>query len=165
MQNLDGYKVGGTVHIVVNNQIGFTTTPIQGRSGLHCTEVAKAIDAPIIHVNGDDADMVDAVMRAAVLYRNKFQKDIVVNLVGYRRYGHNEQDQPAFTQPMMYKKIEATLPVFLKYTESLLKNKQFTSEEIQAHVQDANSKLEVAYAKSRSEAAPIPSPDEVVIST
>lgn len=97
MQNLDGYGVKGTVHIVCNNQIGFTTTPVKARSGLYCTEVAKSIDAPIIHVNGDNPDLVDAVMRTAVRYRNKFQKDIVIDLIGYRRYGHNEQDQPSFT--------------------------------------------------------------------
>lgn len=90
MANLQGYNVKGAIHIVVNNQIGFTTTPIKARSSLYCTDVTKAIDAPIVHVNGDDPDLVDAIMRMAVRYRAKYQKDIVIDLIGYRRYGHNE---------------------------------------------------------------------------
>ena len=105
MTNLDNYNTYGVIHIVANNQIGFTTTPAEARTGLYCTDVAKSIQAPIIHVNADDPELVSAVMRLSMRYREKFHKDIFVDVIGYRRYGHNEQDQPAFTQPMMYQEI------------------------------------------------------------
>lgn len=105
MAELDGYKSGGMIHIVANNQIGFTTLPKDSRSGLYCTDLAYTIQAPVIHVNADEPDLVDRVITLAVQYRNKFKKDIFVDLVGYRRFGHNEQDQPRFTQPYIYEKI------------------------------------------------------------
>ena len=103
MSYLNHYDNNGVVHVVANNQIGFTTTPAEARTGLYCTDVAKSIQAPIIHVNADEPEVVSEVMKIAVEYRQKFWKDIFVDIIGYRRYGHNEQDQPTFTQPMMYK--------------------------------------------------------------
>lgn len=94
MSYLKHYQTHGVIHIVANNQIGFTTTPAEARTGLYCTDVAKAIQAPILHVNADEPEMVNEVMKIAVEYRQTFHKDIFVDIIGYRRYGHNEQDQP-----------------------------------------------------------------------
>ena len=103
MQDLKNYKVGGTIHIVINNQVGFTTSPVKARSGHYCTDVAKSIGAPIFHVNADSLEDVSKTFKFAAEYRQKFGKDVVIDLIGYRKMGHNELDQPAFTNPMMYK--------------------------------------------------------------
>ena len=151
MQDLVDYTVGGTVHIVVNNQIGFTTTPKEARTGLYSTDVAKTIDAPIIHVNADEPELVDAVFNLALDYRMQFNKDFVVDLIGYRRYGHNELDQPAFTQPLMYKIIGSMPPVYEKYTKKLLEEGVLSVEQVKERVASYNKILEEAYGKSRSE--------------
>lgn len=119
MEKLNHFKVSGLIHVVANNQIGFTTTPAEARTGLYCTDVAKSIMAPIIHVNADEPELVDEAMRFAVEYRQKFKSDIFVDVIGYRRYGHNEQDQPAFTQPMMYQKINEHRPIYHIYADRL----------------------------------------------
>ena len=111
MAHLEDYRVGGTIHVVVNNQIGFTTLPNKSRSGIYCTDLAKSIESPIFHVNADSMDDVAKVFATAAEYRQKFKQDIVIDLIGYRRYGHNELDQPAFTQPLMYKRIGQMKPV------------------------------------------------------
>ncbi len=120
ISELPGYRVGGTLHIVINNQIGFTTMPSFSRSGPYCTDVAKMLDAPIFHVNGDDAEAVVHVSRIATEFRQKFQKDIVIDIFCYRRYGHNEGDEPAFTQPLMYKKIAKQETTRSKYANKLI---------------------------------------------
>ena len=97
MQNLPGYKVGGTIHVIVNNQIGFTTTPQKSRSTQYCSDLAKTINAPIFHVNADSMNDVAKTFRTAAKFRQKFQRDVVIDLIGYRRFGHNELDQPMFT--------------------------------------------------------------------
>lgn len=111
MQDLRNYGVGGTLHVVVNNQIGFTTVPMKGRSEMYATDLAKAINCPIFHVNADSMEDVHFVFNLAANYRQKFGRDVVVDLIGYRKMGHNELDQPSFTQPMMYKQIAKMTPV------------------------------------------------------
>lgn len=121
MVGLPSYKVGGTIHIVVNNQIGFTTNPMKSRSGVYCTDLAKSVEAPIFHVNADSMDDVGKVFAIAAEYRQKFKTDVVIDLIGYRKHGHNELDQPAFTQPLMYKRVAQMKPVAEQYEEQLVK--------------------------------------------
>jgi len=129
MSQLRGFRTGGTIHFVINNQIGFTTTPHYGRSAPYCTEIAKMVQAPIFHVNGDDPEAVVHVSRLAADYRNKFKEDVVVDMFCYRRSGHNEADEPSFTQPLMYKTIK-NHPTTLKiYEEQLFKEKILNQEE------------------------------------
>ncbi|KAI9871235.1 MAG: 2-oxoglutarate dehydrogenase E1 component [Pleopsidium flavum] len=130
---LPAYSTGGTVHIIVNNQIGFTTDPRFARSTPYCSDVAKAIDAPVFHVNGDDVEAVNWVCQLAADWRAEFKRDVVVDLVCYRKSGHNETDQPSFTQPLMYKRISEQEPQIDKYVDKLLKEKTFTKEDIEEH--------------------------------
>ena len=120
MQDLKDYSPKGVIHVVMNNQIGFTTGPAQGRSSLYCTEIAKAIGAPVFHVNANEPGILDMCIRIAVAYRFKFKKDIFIDIVGYRRYGHNEQDQPFFTQPKMYEVIKNMPTVYESYAKKMI---------------------------------------------
>ena len=129
LSELPGYRVGGTLHLVINNQIGFTTSPKHSRSSPYCSDVAKMIQAPIFHVNGDDPEAVAYVSRLAMDFRQKFKKDVIIDLFGYRRYGHNEMDEPAFTQPLMYKAIAEQIPVKDKYKQYLIENSILIDEE------------------------------------
>lgn len=106
LSDLPDYKTGGTIHIIVNNQIGFTTDPRYSRSSRYCTDVQKVVDGPIFHVNADDPESVIHCCNVAAKYRMRFHRDIVIDLIGYRRNGHNEIDEPMFTQPLMYTKIK-----------------------------------------------------------
>ncbi|HEY0420449.1 MAG TPA: thiamine pyrophosphate-dependent enzyme, partial [Acetobacteraceae bacterium] len=119
MSQLIGYRTGGTVHIVTNNQIGFTTVPAHAYSGLYCTDIAKAVQAPILHVNGDNPEAVTFVSRLAAEFRQQFATDIVIDIVCYRRHGHNESDEPAFTQPIMYGRIREMKTTRTVYAERL----------------------------------------------
>jgi 2-oxoglutarate dehydrogenase E1 component len=120
MQNLDDYEVGGILHVIANNQIGFTTSPKEGRSTPFCCDLAKAYQAPIIHVNADDPEAVEYAFKVAAEYRIKFKKDVVLDVIGYRRHGHNELDQPFFTQPLMYNIISNHKNVLSLYEAKLL---------------------------------------------
>ena len=131
--HLAGYSTGGTIHVVVNNQIGFTTNPQEARSTLYCTDVAKMIQAPILHVNGDDPEAVVHCVKLALAYRQRFSTDVVIDMVCYRRHGHNEGDEPSFTQPLLYEKIRRTKPVRERYTEELLRQGLLRPEDVGAH--------------------------------
>ncbi|UEM20379.1 2-oxoglutarate dehydrogenase E1 component [Skermanella mucosa] len=142
MSELKGYRVGGTIHFIINNQIGFTTMPSYSRSGPYCTDVAKMIQAPIFHVNGDDPEAVVHVARIAIEFRQKFKKDVVVDLFCYRRHGHNEGDEPAFTQPLMYKAIRSHATTREIYAKKLVDENVITAEESEKIVADFYKKLE-----------------------
>ena len=129
MSQLRGFKTGGTIHFVINNQIGFTTMPQYGRSAPYCTEIAKMVQAPIFHVNGDDPEAVVHVCRLATEFRNKFKVDVVVDMFCYRRSGHNEADEPSFTQPLMYKAIKKQITTRKKYETKLIENNTLSEEE------------------------------------
>jgi 2-oxoglutarate dehydrogenase E1 component len=130
MEKLRGYSVGGTIHLVFNNQVGFTTEPLDGRSGRYSTYVGKTNENMIIMVNADDPVKVRQAVIFALDYRNEFKKDVFVDIIGYRKYGHNEQDNPRFTQPVMYKTIDAMKPMYQKYSDQLISQGFFTREEI-----------------------------------
>ncbi|POW10705.1 hypothetical protein PSTT_05914 [Puccinia striiformis] len=147
--DLPHFGTGGTVHLVINNQIGFTTDPRQGRSTPYCTDIAKSIDAPIFHVNGDDVEAVTFVCQLAADWRAAFKKDVVVDIVCYRRHGHNETDQPSFTQPKMYQAIGKQPPTLKIYTDILIKEGSFTEQEINKHKEWVWSMMEKAYEGSQ----------------
>ena len=145
MSQLGGYRTGGTIHIVVNNQIGFTTSPWAARSSTYSTDIAKMIQAPVFHVNGDDPESVVRVSKLAFEYRQKFNKDIVIDLLCYRRRGHNEGDEPSYTQPMMYKLIEAKRSTRKLYTEALIGRGDITVEEAEEVLRDYQAQLESVF--------------------
>ncbi|KAL9620684.1 MAG: hypothetical protein Q9160_004820 [Pyrenula sp. 1 TL-2023] len=147
--SLPKYSTGGTVHIVVNNQIGFTTDPRFARSTPYCSDIAKAIDAPVFHVNGDDVEAVNFVCSMAADWRAEFKKDVVVDIVCYRKQGHNETDQPSFTQPRMYKRISEQEPQLDKYVDKLLKDNTFTKEDVDEHKKWVLGMLNDSFDRSR----------------
>ena len=139
---LKGYRTGGTIHIVVNNQVGFTTSPHAARSSTYSTDIAKMIQAPVFHVNGDDPEACVRVARLAFEYRQAFNKDIVIDMICYRRRGHNEGDEPSFTQPLMYKLIDAKRSTRKLYTEALIGRGDITVEEAEEVLRDYQQQLE-----------------------
>jgi len=145
LSQLKGYRVGGTIHVVVNNQVGFTTSPHAARSSTYSTDIAKMIQAPVFHVNADDPESVVRVARIAFEYRQAFKKDVVIDMVCYRRRGHNEGDEPSFTQPLMYKLIEAKRSTRKLYTEALIGRGDITVEEAEEVLQDYQSQLDAVY--------------------
>jgi multifunctional 2-oxoglutarate metabolism enzyme len=151
---LPGFTTGGTVHIVVNNQLGFTTAPSAGRSSVYATDIAKMVQAPIFHVNGDDPEACVWVTRLAHAFRRTFHKDVVIDLVCYRRFGHNEGDDPSYTQPLMYRAIEQHRSVRKLYMESLVNRGDITLEEAEAALEDYRKRLEEAFDQTRESAPP-----------
>ncbi len=146
LSQLRGYRTGGTIHVVINNQVGFTTAPEMSRSSTYATDVAKGIQAPIFHVNGDDPEACVRVARIAFDYRQKFNKDIVIDMLCYRRRGHNEGDEPSFTQPLMYKLIDAKRSARTLYTEALVGRGDITEEEAKEVAQDYQAQIEAVFA-------------------
>jgi 2-oxoglutarate dehydrogenase E1 component len=149
---LRGYRTGGTVHIIVNNQVGFTTAPQYSRSTVYATDVARMIQAPIFHVNGDDPEAVVRVGQLAYAYRQVFKKDVVIDMLCYRKRGHNETDNPSFTQPLMYDIIEAKRSTRKVYTEALIARGDITMEEAEAALRDYQQHLERAFTETRDAA-------------
>ncbi len=145
LSQLHGYRTGGTIHIVVNNQIGFTTAPADSRSTRYCTDVAKMIEVPIFHVNGDDPEAVVYVAELALDFRETFGHDVVIDLVCYRRHGHNEADEPAFTQPLMYEKIRVRPTIRALYTETLIQNGDLSKAEADTIAETFRDKMQNVY--------------------
>jgi len=150
LSELKGYRTGGTVHVIVNNQIGFTTSPAQARSGPYPSDIAKVVQAPIFHVNGDDPEAVVHVSRIATEYRSRFKKDVVVDMFCYRRHGHNEADEPAFTQPLMYRAIEARPSTREIYAQRLVEEGTVTQEQADAYVSEFQAELERQFEAAKS---------------
>ncbi|MEY4020642.1 MAG: 2-oxoglutarate dehydrogenase component, partial [Actinomycetota bacterium] len=146
LAGLPGYRTGGTIHIVVNNQVGFTTSPVASRTARYCTDVAKMIEAPIFHVNGDDPEACVRVAHLAFEYRQAFNKDVVIDMVCYRRRGHNEGDEPSFTQPLMYKLIDEKRTTRTLYTEALVGRGDITPVEAEEIARDYQAQLEEVFA-------------------
>jgi 2-oxoglutarate dehydrogenase E1 component len=146
LSGLPGYRTGGTIHIVINNQVGFTTSPIASRTSVYSTDFAKITQAPVFHVNGDDPEACVRVARLAFEYRQEFNKDIVIDMVCYRRRGHNEGDEPSFTQPLMYKMIDAKRSTRTLFTEALVGRGDLTPEEADEIARDYQAQLESIFA-------------------
>ena len=151
MAQLDGYKTGGTIHIVVNNQIGFTTNYLDGRSSTYCTDVGKATLSPVLHVNADDVEAVVHAMHFAVAYRNRFKRDVFIDLLGYRKYGHNEGDEPRFTQPKLYKAIANHKNPRDIYAEKLISERVITHHELELMEKEYKARMEENLEVSRKE--------------
>ncbi|EOR72339.1 alpha-ketoglutarate decarboxylase [Thermobifida fusca TM51] len=162
LSQLRGYRTGGTIHIIVNNQVGFTTSPKDSRSSVYATDVARMVQAPIFHVNGDDPEAVVRVARLAFAYRQEFNKDVVIDLVCYRRRGHNEADNPSFTQPLMYDIIDAKRSTRKLYTEALIGRGDITLEEAEEALRDYQEQLERAFAETREAAKKPIEPGSVI---
>lgn len=148
---LPGYATGGTIHIVVNNQIGFTTLPQEGRSTLYCTDIAKAFDCPVFHVNAEDPEACTFVARLAIEIRQKFQRDVFIDLIGYRKYGHNEGDEPSFTQPLHYQIIRSKKSIRDLYFDSMSEEGRKRADKLDA---DFRARLHSAYEQAKKASIP-----------
>ncbi|GBE30538.1 2-oxoglutarate dehydrogenase E1 component [bacterium BMS3Bbin04] len=151
LSQLKGYTTGGTIHLVINNQIGFTTDPSDSRTSHYCTDIAKSIQAPIFHVNGDDPEATVFTIQLALKFRQEFGKDVVVDMVCYRRHGHNESDEPRFTQPLLYKKLKDHPSVRNIYTEKLVKDGTFTEKEAVDIASEFERRLQQQFELARNE--------------
>jgi 2-oxoglutarate decarboxylase len=164
MSALPGYETGGTVHLVINNQLGFTTNPESARSSIYASDVAKIVQAPIFHVNGDDPEACVRVGRLAFAFRQTFHKDVVIDMVCYRRFGHNEQDDPSLTQPLLYQLIKEHRSVRKLYTEALVRRGDITLDEAEEVLKDFSKRLQAALDETRASAPPevteLPPPPE-----
>jgi multifunctional 2-oxoglutarate metabolism enzyme len=151
LSGLSGYRTGGAVHVVINNQLGFTTAPASARTSVYPTDVAKMVQAPIFHVNGDDPEACVRAARLAFSFRQTFHKDVVIDVVCYRKYGHNEGDDPSYTQPLMYQRIDAKRSVRKLYTETLVRRGDITLEAAESALDDFNNRLQTVLDEVRGE--------------
>ena len=152
LSQLEGYTTGGTVHLIINNQIGFTANPIELRSTPYCTDVARGVQAPIFHVNGDDPEAAIRVAEIAFDYRQQFKKDVVIDMFCYRRHGHNEGDDPSYTQPILYRKIKNHPSVATLYAERLIRDGTVSEDEVQALRKEVSERLSAAYDAAQKQA-------------
>ncbi|PYV11458.1 MAG: multifunctional oxoglutarate decarboxylase/oxoglutarate dehydrogenase thiamine pyrophosphate-binding subunit/dihydrolipoyllysine-residue succinyltransferase subunit [Acidobacteria bacterium] len=149
LSQLPGYRTGGTIHVIINNQIGFTTRPEEARSSPYATDLAKSVQAPIFHCNGDDPEAAIRVASLGFAYRQRFKKDVVIDIVCYRRHGHNEADEPSYTQPLLYKKISEHPSVLALYAERLVREGALSAEEVEGVRVQIERRLEEAFEESR----------------
>jgi 2-oxoglutarate dehydrogenase E1 component len=156
MSQLEGYKTGGTLHIVINNQIGYTTLPENARSTRYSTDIAKMLMVPIFHVHGEDPEAILHVARLAADYRREFGKDVVIDLVCYRRYGHNEGDEPYFTQPQMYERVRQRPPLYQLYADQMISEGVVRQDDLDKMAEAINAQLEKAYASVHGSECPFP---------
>ena len=153
LQALEGYTTGGTIHLITNNQIGFTTEPSESRSTRYASDLAKGFDVPIIHVNADDVEGSIAAVRLAMAFRDRFGRDVVIDLIGYRRFGHNEQDEPAYTQPQMYEKIKKHPPVRKLYSDQLIEERVISRSESNRMAAEATEKVAKSHERLKASIA------------
>ncbi len=156
LAGLKGYRTGGTIHIIINNQIGFTTSPEAGRSTIYSTDVARMTQLPIFHVNGDDPEAAYRVLQIALNYRQEFNKDVVLDVIGFRRLGHNETDEPSYTQPLMYARVKAHPGVRTLYAKRLIKEGVVTEEEVKNLIEERVRGYEAALANAKQKVADEP---------
>jgi multifunctional 2-oxoglutarate metabolism enzyme len=156
LAGLKGYRTGGTIHIIINNQIGFTTSPEAGRSTIYSTDVARMTQLPIFHINGDDPEAAYRVLQIALEYRQEFNKDVVLDLVGFRRLGHNETDEPSYTQPLMYARVKAHPGVRTLYANRLIKEDVYTEAEVNQLIQERVNRYETQLASAKKKVAEEP---------
>lgn len=164
LAGLRGYRTGGTIHIIINNQIGFTTSPEAGRSTIYSTDVARMTQLPIFHINGDDPEAAYRTLQIALDYRQEFNKDVVLDVVGFRKLGHNETDEPSYTQPLMYTRVKAHSGVRTIYAKRLVKEGVITEAEINAMIEERVRRYEDALARAKelvSQKAPMQRPDPI----
>ena len=154
LAGLKGYRTGGTIHIIINNQIGFTTSPEAGRSTIYSTDVARMTQLPIFHINGDDPEAAYRVLQIALDYRQEFNKDVVLDLIGFRRLGHNETDEPSYTQPLMYARVKAHPGVRTVYAKRLIKEGVVTEEEVNELIAERVRRYEDSTRARETERSP-----------
>jgi 2-oxoglutarate dehydrogenase E1 component len=165
LHSLDGYSTGGTLHLIANNQVGFTTDPVEGRSTRYSSDLAKGFDVPIVHVNADDPEAAISAIRLALAYREEFGHDVVVDLVGYRRFGHNEQDEAAYTQPLQAERIEQQPPVRETYGRRLVEEGVIAVDDVSRMLEDPVEELRAAHDELRTSFASPAPPHEVPTKT
>jgi 2-oxoglutarate dehydrogenase E1 component len=149
MSQLDGYRTGGTIHLIINNQVGFTTSYLDARSSTYCTDVAKVTRSPVFHVNGDDVEALVYTIQLAMEFRQKFDADVFIDILCYRKYGHNEGDEPRFTQPVLYKAIAKHPNPRDIYAEKLHQLQIMSPEEVKKEIKEFDKYLEQKFEDSK----------------